>query len=241
MLEKKLQDICKEFFNITNLDYFHYARYYPKKYFVISTNICWNQYFYNNIFLEDYLIQKNKKRIWYVYLPDIYPSIQIEATAKFDIHNMFSVHKIYDHYYEITGFGASQEKAKLCGFYLNHLDYIMKFILFFKSRIDNLKTTEIKDKIKIFESLMIINKQEQKPDYFPKYLLELDQGSIILTKREFICLESLSSGKTLKEIGKTFSISARTVETNINNIKNKFNCRSTSQLIDIFHKNTALF
>lgn len=54
-----------------------------------------------------------------------------------------------------------------------------------------------------------------------------------LTNREIECLFYAVRGKTASQIGKILSISKRTVETHINNIKSKLGCVTKSDLIDM--------
>ncbi len=49
-------------------------------------------------------------------------------------------------------------------------------------------------------------------------------GNLYLTKREFLCVTYMALGKTAEEIAIILSISKRTVETYIQNIKRKMNC-----------------
>jgi DNA-binding CsgD family transcriptional regulator len=53
-----------------------------------------------------------------------------------------------------------------------------------------------------------------------------------LSEREADCLLLLIQGKTSAEISEKFKLSKRTVETYIENIKNKLGCASKSELID---------
>ncbi|MBU0744420.1 MAG: LuxR C-terminal-related transcriptional regulator [Gammaproteobacteria bacterium] len=52
-----------------------------------------------------------------------------------------------------------------------------------------------------------------------------------LSKREQECLFYLTQGKGIKEIAKLLTLSPRTIETHIDNIKSKLHCHSRSSLI----------
>lgn len=56
-------------------------------------------------------------------------------------------------------------------------------------------------------------------------------SSITLTQREMECAKILINGSTVKQIANTLHISPRTVETHINNLKDKLNCRTKIELI----------
>ncbi|MFA6038191.1 MAG: PAS and helix-turn-helix domain-containing protein [Legionellales bacterium] len=64
------------------------------------------------------------------------------------------------------------------------------------------------------------------------YLIQNETDDNILSKRQHECLFLLLKGKTAKEIGKQLDLSARTVESYIDQIKLKFNVYTKSELID---------
>lgn len=55
-----------------------------------------------------------------------------------------------------------------------------------------------------------------------------------ITERELDCLIACCRGKTTKEVAKQFSVSHRTIEKHIENLKNKFNCHHRQEVFDIF-------
>lgn len=61
--------------------------------------------------------------------------------------------------------------------------------------------------------------------------IKLNLGSVSLTSREQECLEFTVKGFTAKEIAKKLSISSRTVEEYLNQIKNKLNVSTKQQMI----------
>ena len=71
-----------------------------------------------------------------------------------------------------------------------------------------------------------------------KFALNLGEKSISLSKREWECLSGAAMGKTHKEIANTFSISPRTVESYLNQVKSRAGAPYKSQLIELFHKNS---
>jgi DNA-binding CsgD family transcriptional regulator len=83
------------------------------------------------------------------------------------------------------------------------------------------------DKIKIFENLTHTN----------KFVLKVADKPILLSKREWECLSRFSQGKTYKEVARVLSLSPRTVEAYLNNIREKTQISLKSKLIDCFLKN----
>ncbi|HCU05359.1 MAG: hypothetical protein A2X77_06310 [Gammaproteobacteria bacterium GWE2_42_36] len=56
----------------------------------------------------------------------------------------------------------------------------------------------------------------------------------VLTSREIECLSFVARGLTSKAIAKQLTISARTVETHLNNVRKKLHCYSKTQLAEIY-------
>lgn len=64
------------------------------------------------------------------------------------------------------------------------------------------------------------------------YIVDNYFGESELSPRQSVCLFYLLHGKTIKQIGKLLNISPRTVETHLEKLKLKFNCRTKGELID---------
>lgn len=72
-----------------------------------------------------------------------------------------------------------------------------------------------------------------------KSYLKVNNNKVLLSKRQRECLTLLSIGKTIKETAKLLSISPRTVESYLGNIKMKSGITEKSKLLDAFwQKNT---
>ena len=75
---------------------------------------------------------------------------------------------------------------------------------------------------------------EQTP--LQQYPLRGKTGQIYLSKRESECLLQLSLGKTAKETARALDLSPRTVEFYLNNIKEKTDCRTRTELVRAFNE-----
>ncbi len=64
-----------------------------------------------------------------------------------------------------------------------------------------------------------------------KIILTQSGEAVKLTQREADCLNGLTIGQSAKQIGRTLSISPRTVEVHIENMKLKLGCRTRIELI----------
>lgn len=63
------------------------------------------------------------------------------------------------------------------------------------------------------------------------YTLNDNQNKYQLTSRECECVFLLIRGKSAKEIGVLLSLSKRTIESYIENIKNKMNCKNKAEIL----------
>lgn len=71
---------------------------------------------------------------------------------------------------------------------------------------------------------------EKERTYF-KYKTDIP---VRISEQQAICLKQLSKGKTAKEIGREMDISYRTVEVYIAQLKEKLECDSSKDLINIY-------
>ena len=88
---------------------------------------------------------------------------------------------------------------------------------------------ETKNKDKYFSADVLAEKNN-----FRNKLLEFSLQSKGLTDRELSILPGCLAGKTSKQIAEELCISYRTVQNNIQQIKEKFNCRSQRQISALF-------
>jgi len=72
------------------------------------------------------------------------------------------------------------------------------------------------------------------------FTLWSENQSITLSKREKECLSQTAFGKIFKEIAYDLSISPRTVEKHLDNIKHKAGISYKSELVKLFHKNSSV-
>lgn len=77
-----------------------------------------------------------------------------------------------------------------------------------------------------------LNELIKNSDYQPiQYIVSDNCEFFNLSKRESLCLFYLIRGKTAKEIAQHLSISQRTVESHIDNIRMKLSCKTKSEII----------
>lgn len=73
-----------------------------------------------------------------------------------------------------------------------------------------------------------------------KILLPLHEGEVSISSQEYHCLAFLMQNQSIKEIAQRMHLSPRTVETYLNNLKNKLHCQTSSELVKLI-RNVYLF
>lgn len=174
---------------------------------------------------------------------------------EFNIKSSFSIMEKFDDYYEKFEF-VTRFNKNIYTFYINHYDILEKFILYFRERGTNLINIGEKNKFiwlnsnptycKIVQNLArIIPKKEENiarlKDSFKlkKYIIGNDNSKACITSRELECLQYLGRGFSYKEIGNILQLSARTIETHVQHIKDKLGMHSHSQLLKTYHSSTV--
>ena len=173
---------------------------------------------------------------------------EILARAKsFHIdHGVTIVRKVSDGL-ELCYFGTRDNNPCIVNNYLNNLDLLERFILYFKSQAADIiqqaernKLVVIQNKYEIVDimekDLQAIRPNMTRHDFIEatklkKYHLDGEFKGIVLSIREMEVIRCLLKGMSSKDTGNTIFLSPRTVEDYLSEIRTKFNVSSKSQLI----------
>lgn len=145
-------------------------------------------------------------------------------------------------------FTANISVPKDLSYYINQLDALSLFATHFSYKIGNIMAGT--DAEKLYHPTIGKEHYAKKAQgKIPRALEDLLQGlqieefhlpigrrNVVISLREFQCLFFVSKGQTFKEVGKTLSLSPRTVESYINNLKSKTGANSKSELIKLYFK-----
>ena len=138
----------------------------------------------------------------------------------------------------MAGFGSSYyDSDTFCNFCVQNMPILHNFVKYFKIEAKALIEAAEKDPILIDSYSGLAQQSICKLDYvaYDGYDFKLKkQITLRLTKQEAACLEMLSTGKTFKEVARSLTISPRTVEGHIYNVKMKSKTDSTNHLIKMF-------
>lgn len=215
----------------------------------ITNNPSWNRKFFESDFYNDfdmYDMQKvplGKKRL--SFLTGEAKSEHTQALKAFDIWNVMIIYKRFSNYGEFWFFSSSKQNQEIINFYVNHFDIFEHFIFYFKEKMYdyinlNDKEALIKTNLKPLESSNTLN-HIKIDEYFQKtpirkYFFHANRNAF-LSKREFQCLKEILGGRTSKETARSLGIAAKTVEAHLQNIKDRTNLRSKSDLNKLFKEN----
>lgn len=235
----EITDVLAIHFGIT---YFGYIKLFKDRtHFMLCNNPNWIEHFYQNYF-EHGVFHKTIDAytsgftLWSTY------EDQTTFTASreyFDLaHGITLIEKQKD-FCEFFTFGTTSNNEKIINFYLNNLDLLKRFSLFFKERGNLIINKANKDRL-ILPNCLKAQKNEDK-EVIPTIISEKIREEFIafttlkpscsLTKKESLCLYYLSQGKSLKEVARQLNISPRTVESHLNNLKLKLGARNKTELI----------
>lgn len=167
-----------------------------------------------------------------------------------DIGNKFLIVERFNNYVEYFQFASPRNASNINNYFINNIDMFERFILYFKDAASLLIMKAVQDQLikpwrKVESKLQaagyldaIFDKESFVKKITPnKLFLEIDGYRIKLTKREIDCARLLFRGKTYREIALSLSLSPRSVESYIESIRAKTNCRNKSELIELLFKN----
>jgi DNA-binding CsgD family transcriptional regulator len=65
----------------------------------------------------------------------------------------------------------------------------------------------------------------------------LKKNTVVISQREIIIVQLLADGNRTADIAKKMKLSVRTMEANLDGLRNKFDAKTLPQLVAIFLKN----
>lgn len=174
--------------------------------------------------------------------PDLHTFFD-KFSDKFNSSHHLLFYEHYDDYLEQFIFGVAPNNSAIYSFYDDNIDLFEQFMLYFKDKARKIIDEAEKHRIIIPKTPMpefAANHYEKIRENFLQdikhthYLLDKKNGNVFISQRELEVIYCLSRGRTAKEIGSELSLSPRTIETYLNNAKNKLGCFNKSQVIDLF-------
>ncbi len=247
-LSMDLNTICQPLFSTTDITYFtHSIHFKDGAISTLTTCPAWTEHFfkekyYNGLYVvQNNISSKTRYMLWSV-LP---PSQALNDSSQyFDIDNGITILEFEKECCHCYLFATRRDNIQIANFYLNNLDVLERFILYYKDRAKKIIELAIKNKIVTVNNLNLDDRNlvhhkitdEQKKVYLEKtpiqnYYVSLDNKTIALSRREMDCIKLIAQGKSSTETAALLSISFRTVEKHIENVKLKLDCHKKSELI----------
>lgn len=245
-----VEALCEPLFNSFGITHFGCLRILENGQVLrIANNQEWTQKYFEREFFNDETlydmsdVSEEKGRL--LLLSGKAQGAHQETLCKdFGIWNALAIYDKSNEYGDHWFFGASRDNQQIINFYINNLDVLQHFILYFKDKISHLFDTKDSSKL-ISTKICPLKKKYEKEENiqnfmneirYNKYHLEGQYSGTFLSKREAECLLYFSQGRTMKEIAARIHLSPRTIETYINNIKNKVGCHTKGELVSLVSK-----
>lgn len=167
-----------------------------------------------------------------------------KVLKKCGLGNGFTIVRQEDEYCDYFHFASTPDNDAINNFYLNNIDLLEKFVLYFEQKTKELRL--------MVDKMPISMKQVEEGDFSEQaadfvdpaereaFIIDINQDSLIalndpstmsLTSRQKQCVYWLLKGKTAWETARILNLSQRTVEHYLQNIKAKLNCRTKFELI----------
>jgi len=216
----------------------------------LSSNSKWLEDYYNLSLYQSSLYENNPEAYrsgFSVWLATDDSPVIAHGRDYFDSYYGMTVTKQQDDGCEFYFFSGSMKNPVLMDFYLNNLDLLERFIIYFKDRAAKLLEQAKQNKIILprdpinretkdtNNNLSDLRKEFLKETAMRRYRIESGEfKGITLSKREIDCISALHQGLTADEISRKLFRSKRTIEKHIENIKDKFGCRTKSELVERF-------
>lgn len=169
---------------------------------------------------------------------DTHPTI-LKTRKSFQVGQVLTFVNKMEDAVEFFHFAAALSNQKIQHSILNNLDLFERFTLYFKEKAASFIKRGEQSKVYIPSSEIPNNFSNQispylKNDHIRQQFLNdcaVSPNQYLLSKRESECLHHLMKGKTAKQIAEKLSLSSRTIEHYLDNLKIKFNVLSKYELI----------
>lgn len=235
--------ICRDFFASSEVNCFSYSRVYKdgsrselwsdaralrhtfieKKYIVGSYTPA---YYREN---ERYAILENKVESFSEETRKRYVAQIADQKNLFDYSFPFKLINLTDEYCEYFIFYSSASNANAISFYLNNLDVLENFVVFFKFMASDLIARVVKTPLIVSPMSKIEFSTElvETGCFSGKFL----PSECRLTPRQIQIAQHIMVGRTAREIAQLLLVSPRTIETHVENMKSRMGCINRAELI----------
>jgi DNA-binding CsgD family transcriptional regulator len=245
-----VKQICAPL-NTIGIKGFVYKKLYHDGSFIdLATDAAWGDFYFKKFFDCEYDLPEVHEHHYYmdnVLLWELNQNNMLwhDAKEQFGHANGISIYKHHDKFTEIYCFYGERDHHTLNDFYVNNLDLLKRFAVYFNEQAADLIARGEKYKLKT--PTHYCSKQPQIAHRQPQLDFEKffhDTGTRIyainpnnhLTPRELECLHWLSLGKTNDEMASILSITPRTIKAHVRHMKDKLECKNQFQLGEAYNR-----
>jgi LuxR family quorum-sensing system transcriptional regulator SolR len=245
-------DVCDQVAKICNplntLDivYFHYIKsFHDGSRISLCNHADWVQHYYTNRYYLTPSIDKDpRKNITANFFWNDLGSTKPFDTLreKFDIANGITLVKKTKNSCSFYYFGGRADKKSILSFFLNNLNVLERFILYFMDKGSNI--IDVADKNRIVlpfsqqqdKSSNVISSMDNIRNFIDqtpikRYWFSDENKDIYFSPRQMACIIGLLEGKSAKGISEQLDLSIRTIENYIEQLKIKLNCSRKEEVI----------
>lgn len=235
----EVSEICDSTLKSLGITYFNYIKVFPNgSRELLTNNALWIDHFYKKALYQnvgaidvEHLLPKGYF-LWSEL--DANDAVYSQGRESFNIDNGISFVIKRDNATLLYIFGSTRNNYAINNFYMRNIDLLKRFILYFNDKASDLINRSRKHKIILPKKQIIcpdrINKillsQNEREEFYEKtsmdrFFILSESDNLYLTKKEAECVAFMAFGATAKQCATRMGISFRTVESYLDNIKNK--------------------
>jgi DNA-binding CsgD family transcriptional regulator len=242
-----VETVSKDCFSKGIVNEFAYGRFLndERTVFLHSQQNLANYLFKNKIHLLAHLPQELvKDNVWYV-LPEQghYSQVLRDFRDLFNLGSLYIYIERHEQYVEWFGYYSDKPNDKMVNTYLNSKESYQRASSLIRGQLETLISNAQRDPLLVSSEMKpnIKGTGHSRPTDLataPKHLDLLLNVNVLesrlkpFSKREQDCLKLLCYGKTGREMSEELNLSPRTIESYIENIKNKIGCNKKSEIIN---------
>lgn len=249
--QELINSLCQPVFDNFPIKNFWYIRLYPDSSFIqLSNDISWQQCCWENNYFDTYqaFCKINSfgndlahKEDFIINTEEMAPGLMDNASKHYNIFNNYNFITKQNDHLEILGFATNNNISFPTTFFAKNGSYLKLFGRFFREKAQHIIASSplVSFKQKTKDHYQMCNNRSATERFlkainYSRYSFVLNDKNIELSKREYETLLHYTQGKTAKEIGKDLTLSPRTIESYINNIKNKAGENNKAKIISGF-------
>lgn len=232
-----------------DIEGFIFMRHFADGSFIdLSTNLSWSSFFLTRYLQGVYPIESTNDHMFIEYGVSLWKMNQDniiwrEGERHFGYDNGISISVRHSDFTDIFCYynkseAVRHEQGKI-DFYLTKLDLLHNFNRYFASKSDGILRKASQHKLITPDKYLANLPKSTNQKKIEKFLHIVTGHSVAnlgLNQRERDCIGYCSQGYSAKEIAHRLSLSPRTVESHLDNAKNKLNCKNICELFFLYNQ-----